>query len=82
MIAALAANGIAFEISNRYVPHDRIVQRAIDAGVRISLGSDGHSRVQVAEVSRPLETARRLGVPDTELYEPTRHGSRTGAYSA
>ncbi len=80
MIAALHAAGIAFEISNRYTPHERIVRRAIDAGVRISLGSDGHSRTQVADVAAPLATARRLGVRDEDLYDPERHGSRTGAF--
>src|SRR3954469_16839307 len=82
MVAALSAAGIAFEVSSRYVPHDRIVRRAVDAGVRISLGSDGHSRVQVADISGPLETTRRLGVRDEDLYDPERHGSRTGAVHA
>src|SRR5207244_4207876 len=58
MIAALKRGGIAFEVSNRYRPHERIVRRAVDAGVRISLGSDGHSRIQVADVFAPLELAR------------------------
>ncbi|HET9798882.1 MAG TPA: hypothetical protein VFP90_12855, partial [Gemmatimonadaceae bacterium] len=74
------AAGIAFEISNRYRPHPRIVRRAADAGVRLSLGSDGHSRDQVADVAHPLALARSIGVRDEELYDPTRHGSRTGAF--
>ena len=41
MSCALYDAGIAFEISNRYHPHERIVRRAVEAGVRISLGSDG-----------------------------------------
>lgn len=80
-VRALRQAGIAFEISSRYVPHDRLVRRMVDAGVRIALGSDGHSRDQVADVARPLATARRLGVPDAELYDPAVHGSRTGFYS-
>jgi histidinol phosphatase-like PHP family hydrolase len=68
---------IAFEISNRYPPHERIVKRAVDRGVRISLGSDGHTREQVAKIGAPLALARRLGVADEELYDPQRHGSRT-----
>jgi histidinol phosphatase-like PHP family hydrolase len=79
MVDALHAAGIAFEISNRYPPHERIVRRAVDRGVRISLGSDGHSPAQVADVRRPLELARALGVPDDELYDPRRHGSKTAA---
>jgi histidinol phosphatase-like PHP family hydrolase len=79
LIDALYAAGIAFEVSNRYRPHERIVQRAIDRGVRISLGSDGHSADQVANLEWPLALVRRLGVADSELYDPTAHGSRTQA---
>lgn len=77
---ALRGAGIAFEISARYVPHDRLVRRMIDGGVRIALGSDGHSREQVADIAGPLATARRLGASDRDLYDPAVHGSRTGFY--
>jgi len=80
VVRALRDAGIAFEISNRYRPHPRIVRRAAEAGVRLSLGSDGHSREQVADVAHPLALARSLGVRDEDLYDPTRHGSRTGAF--
>lgn len=82
MVDALFAAGIAFEISSRYPPHERIVQRAISRGVRISLGSDGHTLSQVGDVSRPLAMARSLGVRDEDLYDPTRHGSKTGGLPA
>ncbi|MGH9885560.1 MAG: hypothetical protein ACREBE_08535, partial [bacterium] len=77
MVDALYRAGIAFEISNRYWPHERLVRRAIARGVRISLGSDGHTFDQVANVSRPLALARRLGVKDEDLYDPDHHGSKT-----
>jgi histidinol phosphatase-like PHP family hydrolase len=77
LVDALFNAHIAFEISSRYPPHERLVRRAIERGVRISLGSDGHTREQVAEVTRPLALARQLGVRDEELYDPTRHGSKT-----
>ncbi len=80
MIQALRAAGVAFEVSARYPPHERIVRRAADAGVRLSLGSDGHSKAQVANVAAPLALARSLGVPDEALFDPVRHGSRTGAF--
>lgn len=79
-VVALRDAGIAFEISARYPPHERLVRRAADAGVRLSLGSDGHSRDQVADIAVPLAFARRLGVADDALYDPARHGSRTGHY--
>ena len=80
-VRALRDAGIAFEISARYVPHERLVRRMIDGGVRIALGSDGHSREQVANIVTPLATTRRLGVPDAELYDPAVHGSKTGYYA-
>lgn len=82
MVEALRGAGMAFEISARYPPHERLVRRAADAGVRLSLGSDGHSREQVANIVAPLALARQLGLPDEELYDPARHGSRTGAFTA
>ena len=78
-VAALRRAGIAFEISNRYRPHERLVRRAHAAGVRLSLGSDGHTASSVGDVAWPLELARSIGVRDEDLYDPFRHGSRTGA---
>lgn len=80
-VDALRRGGIAFEISNRYRPHERFVGRAIAAGVRISLGSDGHTHEQVADLAWPLALARRLGVADRDLYDPAAHGSWTGHYT-
>jgi histidinol phosphatase-like PHP family hydrolase len=76
-VAAMRRAGVAMEISNRYRPHERLVRRAADAGVRLSLGSDGHTLGQVADVAWPLALARSLGVKDEALYDPTVHGSRT-----
>ncbi len=80
-VRALAAAGVAFEISSRYRPHERLVRRAVQEGVRLSLGSDGHSREQVANLDAALEMARRAGAIDDALYDPERHGSRTGAFA-
>jgi histidinol phosphatase-like PHP family hydrolase len=77
-VRALAAAGVTFELSNRYPVHERLVRRAHAAGLRFSLGSDGHTREQVADVTRPLALARHVGVRDSDLYDPERHGSRTG----
>lgn len=76
-VDALFAAGIAFELSNRYRAHERFARRAAGRGVRLSLGSDGHTAEQVADVAWPLELARAVGVVDAELYDPTLHGSRT-----
>jgi histidinol phosphatase-like PHP family hydrolase len=78
LVNALHGAGIAFEVSNRYKPHERLVRRAFDRGVRISLGSDGHTAEQVANLEWPLALTRRIGVADADLYDPSVHGSRTG----
>jgi histidinol phosphatase-like PHP family hydrolase len=79
LVTALRRAGIAFEISNRYPPHERLVRRAVAAGVRISLGSDGHTAKQVGDIARPLALARALGVRDEDLYDPLVHGRRAHA---
>lgn len=73
----LAATGIAFEISARYRPHERLVRTVIAHGVRLSLGSDGHHDGQVGDITFSLAMARACGVPDAELYDPTVHGKRS-----
>ena len=80
VVSALAASGIAFELSSRYPPHRRLVERAASAGIRFSLGSDGHVREQVGVIAAPLALARSIGVKDEDLYDPEVHGSRTGAF--
>lgn len=72
-VAALVESGVALEISNRYrLPHDRLLRRARAAGVRFSLGSDGHHREQVARLEWAAETARRVGIGDADLFVPER----------
>lgn len=72
-VEALAESGVALEISNRYrLPHDRLLKKALQAGVRFSLGSDGHTLAQVARLEWAEETARRVGVTDRELFVPER----------
>jgi len=82
LVAALARAGIAFEVSGRYRPHERIVRAAVAAGVRLSLGSAGHTADKVANVETQLATTRSLGVRDEDLYDPTAHGSRTQGVAA
>jgi histidinol phosphatase-like PHP family hydrolase len=75
-VNALARAGVAFEVSSRYRPHERFVRRAHAAGVRLALGSDGHTSDQVGDVGFSLALTRAVGVRDEELYDPFVHGSR------
>jgi histidinol phosphatase-like PHP family hydrolase len=70
LVTALFEAGIAFEISARYKAHERLVRRAIDRGVRMSLGSDGHSADQVGDLTFPLALARHCGARDEDLFDP------------
>ena len=78
-VRALARAGIAFEVSNRYRPHERFVRRAVSEGVRIALGSDGHTEEHMAMLEWPLYRARLAGARDAELYDPLVHGRRERA---
>jgi histidinol phosphatase-like PHP family hydrolase len=70
-VDAVVETGVAMEISNRYrLPHDRLLRKAKQAGARFSLGSDGHTRGQVACLDWAVETARRVGVTDADLFVP------------
>lgn len=77
-VEALYAAGIAFEVSNRYRPPLGFVQRAVARGVRLSLGSDGHTLEQVGDIDVPLALARVAGARPEDLYDPFVHGSRRG----
>jgi histidinol phosphatase-like PHP family hydrolase len=77
LVDALRRAGIAFELSARYPPHERLVRRAVAAGVRMSLGSDGHTAKQVGDIVSPLALARTVGIHDQDLYDPVVHGRRT-----
>ncbi|HVE79780.1 MAG TPA: hypothetical protein VNA89_13000 [Gemmatimonadaceae bacterium] len=77
LVDALYTAGIAFELSNRYRCHERLARRALDRGVRLALGSDGHAADQVANLTYPLVLAARIGARPEELYDPLVHGSRT-----
>jgi histidinol phosphatase-like PHP family hydrolase len=72
-VEALAASGVALEISNRYrLPHDRLLRKAREAEVRFSLGSDGHTEAQVGRLEWAAEAARRAGYTDALLFVPER----------
>jgi histidinol phosphatase-like PHP family hydrolase len=75
-VRALQKAGIAFEVSNRYRPHERFVRRAVAEGARLSLGSDGHAPAQLGDIAFSLAMTRAMGVPDEELYDPSVHGRR------
>lgn len=79
MVAIFLASGLAFELSSRYRPHERLVRRGAAAGIRFSLGSDGHRTQQIGDIASSLALARSVGVSDETLYDPAVHGRRRRA---
>lgn len=72
-VEAVAKSGVAMEISNRYrLPHDRLLRKAAAAGARFSLGSDGHHEHQIGRLEWAVDTARRVGITDADLFVPVR----------
>lgn len=72
-VEAVTESGVALEVSNRYrLPHDRLLRKAREAGARFSLGSDGHTEQQVGRLDWAVETARRVGITDADLFVPER----------
>jgi histidinol phosphatase-like PHP family hydrolase len=70
-VEAVARSGMAMEISNRYrLPHDRLLRKARQAGVRFTLGSDGHKEADIGRLHWSVETARRVGITDAEMFVP------------
>jgi histidinol phosphatase-like PHP family hydrolase len=76
-VDAVRAAGVALEVSNRYrLPHQRLLRKARQAGVRFSLGSDGHTAAQVARLDWAADAARRAGITDADLFVPERKRRR------
>ena len=72
-LEALLESEVAMEISNRYrLPHDRLLRKGKEAGIRFSLGSDGHTSTQIARLDWAVETARRVGITAADLFSPER----------
>lgn len=71
LVEAVVESGVAMELSNRYrLPHDRLLLKARQAGARFSLGSDGHKESDVARLDWCVETARRVGITEADLFVP------------
>lgn len=70
-VDAVVESRVAVEISNRYrLPHDRLLRKAHQAGARFSLGSDGHRAEDIGRLDWSVETARRVGIGDADLFVP------------
>lgn len=63
--------GFALEISSRWeLPGRGLIEKARRAGVRFSLGSDGHSREQMCRLDYSLGMVEACGIPASQIYRP------------
>ncbi len=70
LIQTLSAHGVAMEISNRWkTPYDRLMGKAAEAGLRFSVGSDGHEPAKTCVLDYPKEMMRRFGIKAEDLFD-------------
>ena len=74
LIHTLLLHGVAMEISNRWhSPYDRLMRKAVDAGVTFSVGSDGHDPSKTCVLDYPKEMIKRFGVPPERIFDVPRN---------
>lgn len=68
LASRLAAAGVAAELNTHHEqPEPDFVRACLDAGVRLSLGSDSHRVEEVGDFWPHLQLLRSLGVADSDL---------------
>jgi histidinol phosphatase-like PHP family hydrolase len=68
-MAQLVTYNIAMEISNRWKsPYDRLMQKAMDTGVKFAFGSDGHEPSKSCRMEYPREMIRRFNIPEDRFF--------------
>ena len=72
-LALLIKKGVALEISNRWrTPYDRLMKKGVEAGVKFSLGSDGHETPKTCVLDYPKEMMNKFGLEPERLFDITR----------
>lgn len=70
LVNTLLMYNVAMEISNRWLtPYDRLMKKAVDAGVRFSVGSDGHETKKTCVLDYPKQMIEEYGVTEDRLFE-------------
>ncbi len=73
LIETLLKHGVALEISNRWkTPYDRLMERAVKAGVRFSVGSDGHDPKKTCVLDYPKSMIEKYRLETDRLFDITR----------
>ncbi len=73
LVALLLKHMVALEISNRWLtPYDRLLKKALDAGVKFSVGSDGHDPVKTCVLDFPKEMIKKFGIGPDRIFDISR----------
>jgi histidinol phosphatase-like PHP family hydrolase len=58
------------ELSNRWnTPYDRLMKKAVDAGVKFSMGSDGHEPVRSCALDFPKAMVEKYGLKPERIFD-------------
>ena len=70
LINLLLLYNVAMEISNRWLtPYDRLMKKAVDAGVKFSVGSDGHEPMKTCNLDFPKKMIEKFGVKPDRIFD-------------
>ena len=70
LIHILLMYGVAMEVSNRWLtPYERLMKKAVDAGVRFSVGSDGHEPAKTCVLDFPKKMLEKYGVKADRIFD-------------
>jgi len=73
LIQILLKHGVAMEISNRWkTPYDRLLRKALEAGVLFSVGSDGHEPAKTCVLDYPKEMIGRFEISKDRIFDISR----------
>jgi histidinol phosphatase-like PHP family hydrolase len=73
ILVYMRRHNIAIEINNsERVPSERFIRRALEMGVKVSLGSDGHNENGNCNLNWCLEIVKKLDIREDDLFRPKR----------
>lgn len=77
VVSALAKNGIAMEINNRYrIPSAAFVKRAKQAGVKFACGTNNSSADDLGRMEYCIEMIRACGLTWQDMWVPPANGAK------
>jgi len=69
LVILLQMNNVTMELSNRWLtPYDRLMKKAVDAGLTFSVGSDGHDVTKTCVLDYPKKMMAKYGVKEDRIF--------------